>query len=61
MAELIRRWLERHVKSPYLACNCEHDYDAHLHYRSGRDCSLCDCRSYRTPDMSEMRGGPHAC
>ena len=61
MAGMIRRWLDRLTACPYQVCGCGHDYSDHLHYLGGRDCAWCCCRSYRTRDMSEMRGGPHAC
>jgi len=28
-------------------CTCGHTRDSHEHYRSGMDCSLCDCHQYR--------------
>jgi hypothetical protein len=30
----------------YPDCDCGHVAAVHQHYRSGNDCSQCDCRSY---------------
>jgi hypothetical protein len=28
-------------------CKCGHERAAHMHYRRGRDCGLCDCNRFR--------------
>ena len=35
------------VGSRTAVCRCAHDRRAHDHYRSGHDCGVCDCASFR--------------
>jgi hypothetical protein len=33
---------------PYV-CACGHTNEAHLHWRRGKDCSVCDCKAFNRP------------
>jgi hypothetical protein len=36
-------------------CTCGHWKDSHEHYRSGMNCSLCDCHQYRSASAWRQR------
>ena len=43
------------TRGPFL-CSCRHSRDAHLHYRPGSDCALCEC-----PRSSPWNPVPQLC